>query len=273
MRSVVVAVLAAAALAVPASAVAAPEIAAPLPTVHAAQATPTGTTTGTTTTPTPTPTPAPLNVASDKVALNAYATYLASVVKGAPLGQDNDTTYLTTISSQCKGALAQLAQPNNEVDTSIQATLTALGEEMGDDLSINFDQAAFSPFMRLTTSLTRLRWTRLSTGTAIVRRFLTTETIVLESTTSSLCQNALLAASEPDTVPLATKSFIKSYAKASTAANNALANLLKLMQAYQIPAEKAVVTRIANLASQITKLTKAELVTDGSTLTSTLESS
>jgi hypothetical protein len=265
MRSAAVLVLVVAALAAPASALAAPEIGLPIPTARIAQ--------DSTSPTTPTTPFQPLNVASDKAALTAYATYLSAVVKGAFLSENNDTVFLSTVSSQCKGALAQLADPENDVDTSIQATLTVLGEEMGDDLSINFDQAAFTPFTKLSTSLSRLHWSHLSGGAVIVRHYLATETDVLEITPSALCQDALLAASAPQTVPAATKAFIRSYTKASILANTALTNLLKLMQTYQTPAEKTVLLRISTLANQITKLTKSDLTTSGAALTSTLESS
>jgi hypothetical protein len=270
MRSAAVLVLAVAALAAPASALAAPEIGAPIPTARIAQdvGSPMGTQT------TPTTALQPLNVASDKTALSAYATYLAAVVKGASVGQYNDLTFISTISSSsgCKGALAPLANPDNDINTSDQTTLTALGEEMGDDLSINFDQAAFTPFVKLSTGLSRLHWTRLSGGGLIVKRYVTAETNVLEMAPSMLCSDALLAESESQTVPAATKAFIKSYTKASNVANTALTNLLKLMQTYQVPAEKAVLLKISTLANQITKLTKSDLMTSGLALTSTLES-
>jgi hypothetical protein len=262
MRSAAVLVLAAAALALPASALGAPRLGAPIPTAHIAQDSG--------------GIPAllqPLNVASDKSALNAYATYLSAVAKSASVAEDNDAAYVSAISGECKGALAQLAQPDNDVNSAVQTTLTALGEEMGDNLSISFDETAFAPFIRLSTSLSRLHWTHLSGGGLIVRHFLNTETNVLELTPSALCQNALLAASAPQTVPATTKTFIKSYAKASNMANNALTNLLKLMQTYQTPSEKTVVLRISTLANEITKVMKSELTTSGSSLTSTLESS
>jgi hypothetical protein len=215
----------------------------------------------------------PRDLASDKAALNAYATYLASLVRSTPIGELSDSSYVTTISGQCKGALEPLTQPNEQVSAAVQATLTELGKEMGDDLSIGFDQVASVPFERLSTSLSRLKWTLFSGGAYVVRRFDTTETAVLSLTQSSLCQNALLAALEPRTIPTATKSFVRGYARASNAANVALTHLLKLMQTYETPAEHAVITRIANLAAQLAKTAKASLQTNSSALTNTLESS
>ncbi len=268
MKFSVVAVLTVAALAAPASALAASpaamqarvamsglEIGAPLPTQVVGQAA-----------------ARPRDLASDKTALSAYATYLASLVRSTSNGEQSDSSYITTIAGQCKGALEPLTQPNVQLNAAAQATLTALGKEMGDDLSIGFDQVALGPFDRLSTSLSRLRWTLDSGGAYVVRRFDTTETTVLSLTQSALCQDALLAASAPRTIPPATKSFVKGYTRASNQSNAALTNLLKLMQTYETPSEHALVTRIANLAAQLGRLTKAELQSNSSALTSALES-
>jgi len=268
MKFSVAVLLAFAALAVPASALGAspaavpartavwgPEIAAPLPAQVVGQAA-----------------ARPRDLASDKTALNAYASYLASLVRSTSIGELSDSSFVTTIAGQCKGALEPLTQRNVQVSAAAQATLRALGKEMGDDLSIGFDQVALGPLERLSTSLSRLQWTRLSGGAYVVRRFDTTETTVLSLTQSALCQNALLAASAPQTIPPATKSFVRGYARASTASNAALTNLLKLMQTYETPSERAVITRIANLAAQLERATKSALQSNSSALTNTLES-
>jgi len=258
MKLAAVLVLTVAGLSTPASALAAPNLAASVPTVHIAQASGSS--------------GQMLNAASDKTALNAYATYLSSVVKGYTTAEANGAAFITTISTDCKSALAPLAQPNNQVDTQTQQTLTALGEEMGDDLSISFDGTALTAFERLDTTLSRLKWTRLSGGGAIVRRYLNTESTVLEMLPSSLCQDAVLAASSPQIVPPGTKTFNKGYTKASNAANNALTNLTKLMQTYETYSERTIVARIANLASQVAHLSKSYLQQSAATLSSTLES-
>lgn len=260
MKRAVVAILAIAALAAPASALASPQLAAPIPAAKTNQ-------TDTTVAPVQ-----PLDVASDRTALNAYATYLGALVRAEPTAQQEGTTYVSGISSQCKSALEPLTQPNYQVDASVQETLTQLGEEMGDDLAITFDATAFTPFMKLYTAVSRLRWTRNSGGGAAVRRFLTTESNVLTLTPSELCQNALLATSSPQTVPDGTRSFLKSYAKASNMANNALNNMLRIMQFYEIPSEHNVITRIANLANQVSRTTKSSLLSTSSSLAAVLES-
>ncbi len=236
-------------------------VAAPIPSATAAQAESGD----------PTPPRSPLNIASDKVALTAYVGYLTAILKATSAGQGNSNSYISTVASQCRSALAPLTQANFQVSASAQATLTAVGEEMGDDLSITFDQAFLTPFAKLSGSLERLKWTRLSAGVAIVRRFIAAQSAVLYAGTSDLCQSALLAAASPQLVPPNTKLFNKNYSKTSRQANAALAGLLTLMQSNEIPSEKTVVSRISTLAAQISRVTKAYLQASASSLSSVLE--
>ncbi len=235
-------------------------VAAPIPTASAAQATPGDTVPH-----------SPLNTASDRTALNSYAIYLASVMRGASTGQADDSAFISMISSECKSALAMLSQPGSQVSSAAQSTLAALGEEMGDDLSISFDVSVATPFSRLSASLQRLRWSRLSDGGQIVRHFIAAQSAVLYANQSDLCQDALLAGSDPQTIPQGTRSFTKAYSKASKQANAALTSLLTLMQTYETGSERAVVARIANLAGQISRTTRSDMQSNASSLSSVLE--
>ena len=84
-----------------------------------------------------------------------------------------------------------------------------------------------------------------------MKHYVNTETAVLEMLPSELCQDAALAGTNPGKVPDGTKVFLKNYDKASTLANLALANLLKMMQSYEVPNEKSLVTHITTLANQV----------------------
>ncbi len=219
----------------------------------------------------------PLNTASDRAALNAYATYLGSVLRATSNGQAGDSAYISTISSQCRSALANLTQAS-QLNSVAQSTLTAVGEEMADDLSISFDASVAIPFSKLTASLQRLRWSHLSDGGQIVRHFIAAQSAVLYAAPSDLCQDALLAASAipadrtaAQTIPQATRNFIKGYSKASRQANAALNNLLTLMQIYETGSERAVVARIGNLAGQISRITKSDVQSSAASLSSVLE--
>ena len=259
MKHAVALLIATAALAAPASALGAPQLAAPVPTVRPAQGS--------------TVTTFPANVTPNRKALNAYATYLTTVLEGASTAQAAATAYIATISGTngCKSALAPLAQPSQQVNAAAQHTLTVLGQEMGDDLSITFDQSALPAFNKLATALLRLHWTRLSGAGQIVKHYVNAEIAVLSMLPSELCQNALLAGSYPAKVPDGTKTFLKSYDKASAIANLALANFTKMMQSYEIPAEKSLVARITTLASQVATQTKSALLQSGAVLSTALE--
>jgi hypothetical protein len=249
-----------AALAAPASALAAPQLAAPFPTVRAATVVAGSTA-------------SPANATPDRKALNAYASYLTTLLQGASTAQAGNTTYVGTISSPsgCKSALAPLTQPSNQVNTEVQHTLTVLGAEMGDDLSITFDQAAVPAFTKFSNTILHLRWTRLSGALLVVKHYVNTETAVLEMLPSELCQDAALAGTNPSKVPDGTKAFLKNYDKASTLANLALANLLKMMQSYEVPNEKNLIAHITTLANQVAAVTKSDLLQSGSALLSVLE--
>ncbi len=184
-----------------------------------------------------------------------------------------DTTYILERVEPVQIALAPLTQPSEQVNTYVQHTLTVLGEEMGDDLAINFDQAAIAAFTKFSNTLARLHWTRLSAWPLAVKHYINSETGVLALSPSALCADANAAELKPSVVPDASKIFVKTYSDASKLADSALStNLTRLMQTFEIPSEKALVTRITNLASQVSSQTKADLLSSGTTLTSVLES-
>lgn len=246
-------------------------MAAPIPGGRSAQAS-----TSTSTTPTPTTiTPVRLtqNELADRRALSAYASYLTTLLSLQAVGQTNDSAFTTTVSEQCKAALAPLAQPPDEIDTTVQHTLTALGEEMGDDLSINFDAAALPAFTKFSDVLTRLHWKPLSGAALVVKHYTAKESAVLELTASNLCLDATDAQLKPSVIPDATRTFIKSYADASEQANYALSAMMTLLQTYEVPSEKALVGRISVLAGELSTDSKADLLQSGTALSTVLEAS
>jgi hypothetical protein len=265
MKRALATVIALAAFAAPAQALAAPMLAAPLPGAKPAQA-------GTTTTTTATPTKLTLNELSNRKALNAYASYLTTLVGQQATGQMNDSFYITTISGQCKAALAPLTQPPDEVDTKAQHTLTVLGQEIGDDLTIAFDLPATQAFTRFSGVLKAQRWTRLSGATLVIKRYVSTESSMLALEASNLCIDASDAELHPDLVPDGTKTFLPIYEQTSSRANLALTSLMTLMQTYEIPSEKALVARISTLASELSTQSKADLLQSGTDLSTVLES-
>jgi hypothetical protein len=267
MKRALVTVIALAAFAAPAQALAAPMLAAPLPGAKPAQE---GTTTTTTTT--TTSTKLTLNELANRRALNAYASYLTTLVSQQATGQINDSSYITTISGQCKAALAPLTQPPDEVDTKAQHTLTVLGQEIGDDVTIAFDLSATQAFTRFSGVLKAQRWTRLSDATLVIKRYISSETSMLALDASNLCIDASDAELHPDLVPDGTKTFLPIYEQMSNRANLALTSLMTLMQTYEVPSEKALVARISTLASELSTQSKADLLQSGTDLSTVLES-
>ena len=105
-----------------------------------------------------------------------------------------------------------------------------------------------------------------------VKHYINSETYVLALSPSALCADANTAELKPSVVPDASRIFVKTYSDTSKLADSALTNLTRLMQTFEIPSEKTLVTRITSLASQVSSQTKADLLSSGTTLTSVLES-
>jgi hypothetical protein len=282
MKQAIATLIALAGLAGPAQALAAPILAAPLPGARFAQAgTSTTSTTSTLTTPASgggsTSGRLTLNDVSDHRALSAYAAYLNALIALEPDGQLNDSNLIATVSQPgtggCKGALSLLAQPSNQVDGKVQHTLSVLGQEIGDDLTISFDTPAASALGRFAATLRSLRWTRFSGAEPAIRHYINAQSQVLAMTPSDLCQHATAAELQPEQVPDGTRTFLAAYSAASQRANNALTDLMTVMQTYEMPGERALVARIATLAEQLTTQTRADLLQSASALTAVLESS
>ena len=289
-RAAATILIALAALSVPAQALSAPMLGAPLPTARSAQSagsssgrTTTATTTTGTTTTTTTSTTVPtkplrltINNIADHRALSAYATYLSTLIAQEPFALSNDSSYLATISQPgtggCRAALSKLTQPPYQLDAKAQHTLTVIGEEIGDDVTINYDLAATDPFTRFANVLDNLRWGRLSGAAVVIKRYISAQTNLFALPPSDLCQDASDAELHPDIVPDGTRAFLPDYSLLSNRANAALAGLLTLMQTYEIPAEKALVAHISTLADQLATQSKTDLLQSGTALTSALES-
>jgi hypothetical protein len=146
-----------------------------------------------------------------------------------------------------------------------------LGEEMGDDLSIAFEQSAMPAFTKFSDTILRLHWTRVSGALQVVKHYVSAETTVLQMLPSQLCEDAAIAGTSPAKVPDGTKLFLKSYDKASYYANLALGNLLKMMQSYEAPGEKSLITHITTLAGQVSSVTRSDLLSSGASLSTVLE--
>ena len=215
----------------------------------------------------------PAAVRLDRRLLYSYAAYLNAVMASAGTAQAADTTYVGQVTAQCRSTLVPLMQPAQQIDTTARHTLTVLGMEIGDDLSLSFDQTFLPAFTRFAAALRRLQWGKMTSATLIIRRYLAAEHRVLVMSRSQLCQDAELAGTDPQLIPPGTSGFLKLYTRAAIGANLALTDLLKLMVSYETPREKLLVARIASLADQVTSLTKSSLTAAGALMTTALETS
>ena len=264
-----------AALAAPAGASAAPVLAEPLPA-----AAPTGSTTTTVPQPQPRPQPqppqpplhAPADVRTDRRALDGYAIYLNTLLSATSSARTAVATYTTTIVSQCRSALAPLTQPTTQIGAAAQRTLSAIGHEIGDDLTISYDSALVPQFSRFSQLLVHLRWTRQSAGWLIVRRYVAAESRVLGLAPSKLCQDAGLVGVSPQLLPPGTASFLVDYNRASAVANRTFATLTRLMGTYTRPDESVLLQRIATLADDFATASRSDLLAAGSHLATALQS-
>lgn len=238
------------------------------------------TTTSTTTSTTPTPTRvlrlAPrraLNLASGRTALGAYAAYLDALVKAMPTSQARIDAFVTASSSSCRSALAPLTQGGEQIKATVQSTLTALGQELGDDLALSFDAAALPPLSTMSQTLEHLRWTRGGRNGQIIRRYLNAQMSAMLFAPSSLCQDALMAAATPRVTPAPTRAFLRRYAHLAQVANVRSGEFMQLLQAYVTNPDQKLVARIGTLATELTRIGKAEQSAGAQMLSSALEGS
>ena len=209
---------------------------------------------------------------SDRRALGAYAAYLNALLTATASARAAASDYTVTIVSQCRSALEPLTQPTTQIGKAARRTLTAIGNEIGDDLTISYDEALTPQFSRFSQLLLRLRWPRKSSGWMVVRRYVAAESRVLSLQTSNLCQDAGLAGASPQLLPPGTASFLAAYDRASVAANRMFINLTKLMGTYTRAGESALLQRIATLAGEFASTSRTDLLTAGSQLTTALQS-
>jgi hypothetical protein len=233
----------------------------------------TTTTSGGTSTTLPLAPPRAANLASARVAITAYATYLRTLVGSESASQADDAAYVSTVESGCRSSLEPLTQSGDAARPDVQNTLTALGKEIGDDLAISYDEVASTPFNELATVLERLRWVHGGRNTDVISGYITAETAMIGLSQSGLCQDALLAAAKPAVTPGATRTFLTEYEQTARTASTALGGFLELLHAYATAAERPLLQRITALAKEFATDSRTNLLASGQQLTTSLETS
>jgi hypothetical protein len=198
---------------------------------------------------------APSDVSSDHVALTAYHQYVTALVNGTGRGNRTAREYATALGAECPSVLAPLAAlPKTQVN---QFALGAFGEEVGGDLAIAFDTEAVAPSARLSTTLSRLKWsTRRSRQT--VTTMLSTLKASLQVPQSDLCADARALALQPSVEPSGTRSFLASYLPVAAVAKRRLTPFLALLARFQTATDSALVATIGSLVTQFNTTSHAD---------------
>ena len=99
---------------------------------------------------------ASVDAASGRSSLHALQRYFTTLVAEVPASQQSDEQYVASIKSACPDVLAAL---NGLPESSINpGTATALGEELGLDVSLASFAPDRAPLATLTRTLSKLRW-------------------------------------------------------------------------------------------------------------------
>lgn len=198
--------------------------------------------------------------------MRAYAAYLHALVMQMPLAKQAEQSFVTQTRQACKGVLSPITQSSSSA-SGWGTALTDLGEEIGDDATLAFNQAVPGPFAKLTLALGRLHWAGAGNG-AVVRRFLNAEAALLALSPSNLCADAWSLASagtgQSMTPAAATLQLLSTYQTAATALNLRLGLFIKHLGAFETDADAGLAARINALAKRVNTLT-TETVAEGAT--------
>jgi hypothetical protein len=140
-------------------------------------------------------------------ALGADLRYLNASVAALPAARQQEETFAASIATSCPNVLAALnALPESAIN---EGTLTALGEEIGFDVSITGADAAFQqPLVTLAATLKRLPWSKPKTA-AEIKRSVEAQSRFLALAPSDLCGDArAIASTNARTTPGPTLNFV-----------------------------------------------------------------
>ena len=202
-----------------------------------------------------------VNRHADRAALNAYATYLQSLVAGKSSGVDAEQIFSSDTAATCYKALAPIAT-SPSVPTGTSTALTNIGDEMGADARLQFLTTVTTPMSELATTLATLRWG--TSGPAVtVRRFLSANQTLMALQPSNLCGDANNVASQAGeqnvSTPQATLTFLNAYQTDSSVANTRLTAFVKLLDNYATVSDKPIAAKIDLLAARVNQISTATI--------------
>ncbi len=188
----------------------------------------------------------PLDVASDRVALNAYHTYVSSLVAGLSAADRRAKTFAATVRSRCAGVLTPLESPATQVSN---AAIVAFGEEIGGDVTIQLHAQAVTAFSLLSGTLGSLTWSSPATGRT-VSALVSAMSASLVVGPSALCVDARALLSHPLSEPAGTLRFLDTYQPAAAAARQRLTPFLAVLERFQTASEASTIDSVDLLVTR-----------------------
>jgi len=192
---------------------------------------------------------------SDRAALTAYHRYLEDVTARVPAVRKAESAYVSSISQRCAGALAPL---KNASTSSVNETaLFDFGEELGGSAFVVAYSTPRDQFAKMAVTLGKLHWSSPRTAKT-VKCYLTAQDRLFALAPSDVCTDAqALAASHAETVPPGATQWIAKFRGAAVAQQSAAQAFGKVLDEFQIPADKSLVASDSGLLRSLSGSLKA----------------
>jgi hypothetical protein len=201
-----------------------------------------------------------LNVTSDASALKDYNAYVASLVAGIGASRAADDALVTSVATSCAKELAPLrSKPASQISTTI---LSEFGQEIGGELSVQFNARALPAFERMAAKLRKLRWSSAGLG-SVVGTMVSAVQGWLTVTPAEICADGNTLLGAPLVEPAGTTAFLARYEATSTASTQQLDQFLKLLGQFETPADSGLITSINRLAPRYQAALKNAGLADG----------
>lgn len=178
-----------------------------------------------------------LNTRSDHAALEAYGSYLKSLIARAPIGSARDQYLIRTVQATCPGYLAPYTKR-----MTVGAGL-ALGDEVGGDLAARFTSSAWRPFRRLSSRLSRLQWSSPNAVTA-VGHFINAERALIRMRPSNLCGDVVDLGTHPRYVGAGTRRFDHRLARVTANTTAALQHFIRVLETFEAKGDARLIATI-----------------------------
>jgi hypothetical protein len=206
-------------------------------------------------------------VGADLTALNAYNRYLTALVGAEHASAGRDQQIITTVSTTCSDALADLSQLSSS--QLKQSALTDFADEVDADLDLAYMSATRSAGNRFASTLSGISWPT-SAEQRTTSRLISGERTLLGVGESNLCGDASTLDAAPLSEPSATLKFLKRYRAAAAGLHSDLTGFQSLLSKFETASEQSVVVSINSLVTGFSDQSSQQEQTDATTVLSEL---